>query len=94
MGLPITVWQQLKARTAKEFIRALRKDGWVKEKQRRKGKAPLAFVKEFHNGTVRRRVVIHYHPKKTYGVRLLKGLIRDIGWSEDDLKRLKLIKRQ
>ena len=39
-----------------------------------------------------RRVVIHYHPKKTYGPQLLKALLSDIGWSTDDLKRLKLIK--
>jgi len=37
-------------------------------------------------------VVIHYHPRKTYGPGLLKGLLADIGWDEKDLKRLKLIK--
>ena len=30
--------------------------------------------------------------KKTYGAGLLQGLIDDIGWSQKDLKRLKLIK--
>lgn len=39
-----------------------------------------------------KRVTIHYHSKKTYGPKLLKALLRDIGWTEDDLRRLKLIK--
>ncbi len=28
----------------------------------------------------------------TYGPKLLKGLLADIGWEEKDLRRLKLIK--
>jgi hypothetical protein len=35
---------------------------------------------------------VHYHPKETYGPKLLKGLLEEIGWTEDELKRLKLIK--
>ena len=52
--------------------------------------AILVFVKKGnpHND----RVGIHYHPKKTYGAGLLKGLLSDIGRSIDDLRRLKLIK--
>jgi len=38
------------------------------------------------------RVSIHYHPKKTYGAKMLQGLLGDIGWSESDLRKLKLIK--
>lgn len=37
------------------------------------------------------RVSIHYHPKKTYGAKMLQALLADIGWSEEDMKRLKLI---
>ncbi len=39
-----------------------------------------------------KRIAIHYHPHKTYSPKLLKALIEDIGWKEDDLRRLKLIK--
>ena len=39
-----------------------------------------------------RRVTIHYQPRKTYGPKLLKFLIEEIGWSEEDLRRLKLVK--
>jgi hypothetical protein len=35
---------------------------------------------------------IHYHPHKAYGPDLLRDILRDIGWTENDLKRLKLTK--
>ena len=38
-----------------------------------------------------RRVSVHYHPKKTYGAKMLKALLNDTGWSEDDMRRLKLL---
>jgi predicted RNA binding protein YcfA (HicA-like mRNA interferase family) len=38
------------------------------------------------------RVSVHYHPKKTYGERMLRGLLKDIGWTDDDCKRLKIAK--
>ena len=77
------VWDQLKALTAKDLIGALRRDGWDEED--RKG-ATRAFRKDG------RRVVIHYHPRKTYRPKLLKHLLDEIGWTRDDLKRLKLVK--
>ncbi len=88
------IWDQLKSLTPVRFIRALEKDGWEEEEERRG--ATRAFVKHFGNGAGsprRRRIVVHYHPGKTWGMRLLKGLISDTGWTPDDLKRLKLIKR-
>lgn len=90
MALPARVWSQLKNRTAKELIRALRRDGWIEEERRRK--ATRAFYKDEY-GKARRRVVIHYHPKKTYGIKLLKSLISDIGWTEADLRRLRLFRK-
>ena len=39
------------------------------------------------------RIVVHFHPKKTYGPKLLKKLLSDTGWDESDLARLKLIKK-
>jgi predicted RNA binding protein YcfA (HicA-like mRNA interferase family) len=38
------------------------------------------------------RVSIHYHPQKTYGPKMLKGLLDDIGWTEAQMRKLKLIK--
>jgi predicted RNA binding protein YcfA (HicA-like mRNA interferase family) len=80
------VWDQLKNLTADEIISALQRDGW--EKEASKG-AVLGFIKK---GPPNSRVTIHYHPKKTYGAKLLIGLLEDIGWTEEDMNRLKLIK--
>jgi len=38
-------------------------------------------------------VSIHYHPGNTYAAKLLKALLADIGWTHDDMRRLKLIKK-
>lgn len=79
-----SVWNQLKNRTVSDLIRALKADGWKED-------STSGATRAFRPG-LRRRVVIHYHPKKTYGPKLLKALLDDIGWSTTDLKRLKLIK--
>lgn len=88
MAYPPNVWNQIKNLTADDLVSALQKDGWTKDASC-KG-AILVFVKKANPGND--RVGIHYHPKKTYGAGLLKSLIADIGWSEADLRRLKLIK--
>lgn len=78
------VWDQLKAKTCEDLIAALQKDGFLYEDTRG---ATLAY--RHPDG---RRVVIHYQPNKSYGRKLLKDLLEDIGWSEADMRRLKLIK--
>jgi predicted RNA binding protein YcfA (HicA-like mRNA interferase family) len=82
------VWNQLKNKTADDLIRALKKDGWEFDPCS-KG-AIQGYIKQ--SSESRERVTIHYYPNKTYGPGLLKGLIEDIGWKEEDLKRLRLIK--
>ncbi len=77
------IWAQLKNITADELIRALENDGW---KPRGGSGSRRIYLKG------RKLVSIHYHPNKSYGRDLLRDLLRDIGWSEKDLKRLKLIK--
>jgi hypothetical protein len=32
------------------------------------------------------------HAGKTYGAKMLQALLEDIGWSMDDLRRVKLIR--
>jgi predicted RNA binding protein YcfA (HicA-like mRNA interferase family) len=86
MAFAPNIWNQIKNTTADEFKKALERDGFAMEG---KSGAVLAF---FKTGPPRRRITIHYHPKKTYGAKLLQGLIDDVGWTEDDLRRLKLIK--
>ena len=87
MAFPPNVWNQLKNLTADTLIRALQQDGWIRDPAS-KG-AILAYIK---SGSPNQRITIHYHPKKTYGPSLLKALLTDIGWNENDLKRLKLAK--
>lgn len=80
-----SVWSQLKNKTCEELIKALEKDGWKKDETQ-------GAILAYRNKDGSARVTIHYHPGKTYGAGLLKGLLRDIGWTEDDMRRLKLIK--
>lgn len=77
------IWNQLKSITADEIVSALKRDDWVED-----GKNGA--IHGYRKGST--RVTIHYHPQKTYGAKLLKGLLDDIGWSADDMKRLKLVK--
>ena len=78
------VWDQLKNKSCDEIIRALLRDGWLLQKSR-------GALRTFKS-TGGRKVTIHYHPQKNYGVKLLRDLLKDIGWSKDDLRRLKLVK--
>lgn len=84
MAFHPSVWDQLKNRTASDLIKALAADGWTED-------ITSGATRAFRDGAGR-RVVIHYHPRKTYRPKLLKALLSDIGWSTADLKRLKLIK--
>lgn len=84
MSFSTNVWNQLKNTTAERLVKALRDDGWEHEVTRGATQA--------YRHPDGRRTVIHYHPKSTYQPKLLKKLISDIGWSEEDLRRLKLIK--
>ena len=79
------VWEQLKAKTSDEFIFALEKGGFVPDT-----KVKTERIYRHPDG---RRVSIHYHTGgKCYGRSLLKALLEDTGWSEDDMRRLKILK--
>ena len=80
------IWDQLKSLTPKDLIGALQRDNW--ECVRTQGA-----IQTFRHPD-RRIVAIHLHKSKKYGYgpKLLKGLLANIGWSEKDLRRLKLIK--
>jgi predicted RNA binding protein YcfA (HicA-like mRNA interferase family) len=80
------IWHQLKNLTADDLIAALLHDGWTQDTNRG---AVRVYLKA---GNPKRRVTIHYHPKSGYQPSLLKHLIADIGWTEDDLRRLRLVK--
>ena len=91
MAYSRSVWNQLKGLTVEQIARALRKDNWTQESR---AGATIRFIKTSANGAaIRRRIVLHVHPGKTFGPRLLQALLDDIGWSEHDLARLKLIRK-
>jgi len=77
-------WDQLKNITADKLIKSLEKDNWQKDVSNG--------AEMIYRSPDGRRVSIHYHPQKTYGPKLLKSLLNDIGWSEKDMLKLKLIK--
>jgi predicted RNA binding protein YcfA (HicA-like mRNA interferase family) len=81
---PRNVWEQLRNLTADELIAALRRDRWAIDSTR-------GSIRVYRHSDGR-RVAIHYHPQKTYGAKLLRALLDDIGWTTADLRRLKLIK--
>ncbi len=88
MAFARNVWNQLKNLTADELVAALQRDGWTKDPASRD--ATISYIR--YESPRHRRVVIHYHPHKTFGSKLLKALLQDIGWTESDLRRLRLIK--
>lgn len=82
------MWSQLKGKTADDLVDALGRDGWVMDPE--SSGAIRVYIKGV--GQSRKRITIHYHPRKTYGPNLLKALLADIGWDEKDMKRIRLIK--
>jgi predicted RNA binding protein YcfA (HicA-like mRNA interferase family) len=77
-------WNQLKNITADQLIKALEKSGWERDE------SSGAILVYKHPD--KRRITIHYHPKKTYGPKLLKELLKQIDWSEEEMRKLKLVK--
>lgn len=77
-------WDQLKSKSPEDLMAALERDGATRDVTR-----GAIQVYRYPHG---KRVTIHYHPRKTYPPGLLKDLLNDIGWNENDLRRLKLIK--
>jgi hypothetical protein len=67
MAFPQHVWNQLKSVTADELIAALKRDGYRQDPA--SADATIAFIKV---GNPSKRIVIHYHPRKTYGPKLRK----------------------
>jgi len=78
-------WKQLKNKTADDIISALLKDGFQPDEQLR--------TERIYRHPDGRKISIHYHKgNQTYGAGLLKALLEDAGWSEGQMRKLKLIK--
>ncbi len=76
----------LKNITARGFVRALERDGFIFKRQ----KGSHKIYKHPIRGNW---VSVPYHPGGTFTKGTLDGLIDDAGWTEDDLVRLKLMKK-
>ena len=78
-------WQQLKGINADDLIRALIKDGFFLD-------VPVR-TERIYRHSDGRKVSIHYHKgSNCFGRGLLKAMFDDIGWTESDMQRVKLIK--
>jgi predicted RNA binding protein YcfA (HicA-like mRNA interferase family) len=80
------IWDQLKNKTAFELIQALERDGAIKVGSDHGGSA------QFYKLKSGLKIAIHFHPQKTYDPKMLRYLLETTGWTEQDLKLLKLIK--
>jgi len=77
---------KLKNITATKFIKALERDDFIFKRQ----KGSHKIYKHPRRGNW---VSVPYHPSETFTKGILEGLISDAGWIEDDLIRLKLMRK-
>lgn len=71
--------------SAREFIKALEADAFTNT--RTNGSH------HFHQHQDGRATTVSYHKRSdTFPIGILKGMISDVSWTEDDLRRLDLIK--
>ena len=87
------IWNQLKSKTSNDLLKAIKKDGnwkFINSEGSRH-----IFINE-NNPPNKQVVSIHYHKTKKggYGVGMLKDILETIGWTEDQMKALKLIKKK
>ena len=80
-------YSNLRSVTAREVVRALIQDGFELDRQR-------GTHQQYRHPDDRRRVTVSFHKSgDTFRVKTLKTIIeQQAKWTEDDLKRLKLLK--
>jgi len=93
MAFPPNIWNQLKNLTKDDIIDALKRDGYTKDPA--SNDATITYIKPVENPKPytfkNKRIVIHYHKNQVLGPKLLKGILRDLEWTEEDLRRVGLI---
>ena len=75
----------LRAVSARVFVRALEKDGFVL-------KRTTGSHRVYRHPDGRRTVVAAHSPNETFAPGTLSAMIRHLGWNQDDLQRLGLLK--
>jgi len=85
--LPKDIFDRLKNITKHDFIKALERDGFLRDVESKQG---AILVYRHSDG---RRVTVHYHPKAGFGREQLKKMVDAVGWaSREDFKRVGLIR--
>ena len=85
MSIPSHLINQLRNIPVRELVRALERDGFTYKRRKHSSR-----VYRHPDGC---RTVIHYHrPNDTLPIGTLRSVLAGAGWTEDDLKRLGLIK--
>lgn len=78
-------YSKLRSLTARKLVNTLIKDGFHLDRE-------SGSHHQFFHPIKGRVTVAFHHPGDTFPLKALKGIIQDAGWTEDDLKRLKLLK--
>lgn len=76
---------KLRSLTAKRIVSALIKDGFYLDRT-------SGSHHQFLHPVKGRVTVSYHHSGDSFPLKTLKDMILDAGWTEDDLKRLKLLK--
>jgi predicted RNA binding protein YcfA (HicA-like mRNA interferase family) len=71
--------------TARELLRALHADRFLLTRTR-------GSHRMFRHADGRRVVVAYHRPSDTFPIGTLKAMLADIGWTEDDLRRLNFVR--
>ena len=78
-------FSRLRSLTAQQIVRALRRDGFVRETQG-------GSHQQYYHPDGRRVTVSYHRPGQTFSVRTLRIMIQaQARWSWDDLRRLGLV---
>jgi predicted RNA binding protein YcfA (HicA-like mRNA interferase family) len=80
-------YYRLHTLTAREIISALMRDGFYA----RPGKAGTGSHQRFQHQDGRRVTVTFHKSSDTFAPKTLKSMFTQAAWTEDDLKRLKLV---
>ncbi len=78
-------YSKLRSLTAKKLISALLQEGFKLDRER-------GSHRQYIHAKRGRVTVSFHHPSDTFPPNTLKTMIEDAGWTENDLKRLDLLK--
>jgi predicted RNA binding protein YcfA (HicA-like mRNA interferase family) len=80
-------YSKLRGLTARKLISALQRDGFIFSRQ-------SGSHQVYYHPDGRRVTVTFHHPSDTFPIKTLKRILEEeAGWAEEDLKRLKLLKK-